>query len=119
MSAAKTPEQIVQEQLDFYNKQDVAGFASTYTDDVQLMNHPSGDVFVSDQEELKERYAKMFQANPENHAALKNRIVFGDFVIDLEEVSGRDNREPFQAVAIYQVKEGLISKVWFLEKKGE
>jgi hypothetical protein len=116
MSTGKTPEQVVQEQLDFYNNQDVPGFASTYSEDVQLIDHPSGKVFVSGQEELKERYAKMFLANPENHAALKNRIVFGDFVIDLEEVSGRDNREPFQAVAIYQVKESLISKVWFLEK---
>lgn len=112
-----TPEKIVQLQLDYYNQQDVEGFVSTYTPDVQIMEHPSGNILVRGADQLRARYAKMFQANPNNHAALKNRITYGNFVIDLEEVSGRDNREPFQAVAIYEVKENLISKVTFLEKE--
>lgn len=119
MSEKKTPEQVVQLQLDYYNKQDVAGFVSTYTSDIEITEHPSGNVLVRGEDELRERYAKMFAANPNNRAAIQNRIAFGSFVIDLEEVSGRDNREPFQAVAIYEVKDQLIKKVTFLEKEKE
>ncbi len=119
MTEKHSPEKIVQLQLDYYNQQDVDGFVSTYTPDVLITEHPSGNVLVRGAEALRERYANMFAANPDNHAKLVNRITFGPFVIDLEEVSGRDQREPFQAVAIYEVRNQLISSVTFLEKGEE
>ena len=112
-----TEEEIVQKQLEYYNAQDIEGFLSTYAENVQILDHPSGEVRMTGREEMKASYTAMFAMNPNNRCAIKNRTVFGNFVIDLEEITGRDNRDPYQALAIYEVKEGLISRVWFLEKE--
>lgn len=114
MSSHHSAVDVVQKQLDFYNDQDLPGFVSTYAPDIQILEHPSGNVMVTGREELGESYAKLFAENPRNHCELKNRTVYGNFVIDLEEITGRENRDPYQAVAIYEVKEKLISRVWFL-----
>jgi hypothetical protein len=113
----KTPEEIVQQQLLCYNSQDLAGFVSTYAEDVLIMEHPSGNVLVSGKKALTERYAKMFQENPNNHCVIKDRICYSNYVIDREEITGRDNRGAFEALAIYEVNDQVISKVWFLEAK--
>ena len=44
-------------------------------------------------------------------ATLLNRIVQGNIVIDHEEILS--DRGKFYAVAIYEIKNGKISKVWF------
>ncbi|GAA4713848.1 nuclear transport factor 2 family protein [Brevibacillus fulvus] len=118
MAHQERAEEVVQRQLDFYNKQDLDGFVSTYAKEVELLEHPSGQLLAKGEAALRDRYAKMFRENPNNHAEIKNRTVFGNYVIDLEEVTGRENRGPFQALAIYEVKEGLISRVWFLREEA-
>ena len=41
-----------------------------------------------------------------------DRIVQGDFVMDHELITGRDN--DVTLVAIYEVKDGLITRAWFV-----
>ena len=53
-----------------------------------------------------------FLANAEIlHCNLLNRIVDGNFVIDQEEIFIKNAKR--YGVAIYEVKEGKIIKVWF------
>ncbi|UHA73680.1 nuclear transport factor 2 family protein [Paenibacillus sp. 481] len=115
MSNHLTPEQIVQLQLNYYNNQDIDGFVSTYAVDVLIMDHPSGTVSIRGRQQLREVYEQVFANHPNSRAQIKNRMTFAHFVIDLEEVSGRVGREPFEAVAIYEVVGEVITKVWFLE----
>jgi hypothetical protein len=56
----------------------------------------------------------MFKQFTKNYAALRGRIVQGSYVIDKEFVTGREGQKDFEATAIYEVKNGLIVKVWFL-----
>ena len=45
------------------------------------------------------------------HCNLLNRMVHGNFVIDHEEIITQ--KGSFRGVAIYEVKNGKIIKVWF------
>ena len=108
---APDPETIVQKQLDAYNARDIDGFMDTYTDDISLFNYPS-EKRSQGQEEIRKGYADFFTTTPDLHCEVKNRIVIGNKVIDEEIITANGNT--FSAVAIYEVDNGKISKVYFL-----
>ncbi|ALC89276.1 steroid delta-isomerase [Bacillus sp. FJAT-18017] len=110
------PEELAQQQLDAYNKQDIDAFVSVYSKDVVVRNFPSNQVSLFGIEQFRERYANLFQTNPNQRAELKSRIVKGNIVIDHEYVTGRANGEAVEeAIAIYEVSEDKILNVWFVK----
>ena len=104
--------QMVQLQLDAYNARDIDAFAACFSDDVRLHELNDSSLIAEGRPALREIYADLFEACPELHAVLLNRIECGDVVIDHERVSGMAPEEQ-EAVAIYQVRDGLIQQVWF------
>jgi hypothetical protein len=102
---------VVQEQLEAYNARDLERFAATYSADVRIWRMPATDPSIVGQAELRETYAKRF-ASPGLHAEIVNRIVIGNKVIDHERVVGIE-AHPVEAVAVYEVADGLIRAVWF------
>lgn len=107
------PENIVQEQLDAYNKRDIGAFMATYSDDIQLFNFPK-NLSTDGPEKMRKGYTEFFTSTPDLHCKIKNRIVIGNKVIDEEQVTANGNA--FSAVAIYEVEKGKIAKVTFLRK---
>ena len=63
---------------------------------------------------IRANYAQVFEQSPQLHAEVLARIVHGDFVVDHERVTGQP-RGTFSAVAIYETRDGLIHRVWFVE----
>ncbi|WP_266366746.1 nuclear transport factor 2 family protein [Tellurirhabdus rosea] len=110
-AAQDAPEKVVQKQLDAYNAQNVDAFVATYADSVVLYQWPN-KVMLSGKQALRQQYAGYFKNNPENYAALVGRIVQGNFVIDREKVTGKGYE--VYATAVYEVRNGLITKVWFI-----
>lgn len=108
-----TPEQLVQEQLDAYNARDLARFASTFADDVVSYRLPDREPMLRGKAALAEHYATQRFNLPALHADLVARIVMGNKVIDHERIHGV-REVPYEAVAIYEVRQGLISTVWFV-----
>ncbi|WP_396637530.1 nuclear transport factor 2 family protein [Maribacter sp. R77961] len=108
---APNPETIVQKQLDAYNARDIDRFMDTYTDDISLFNYPV-EKRSQGQEEMRKVYADFFTSTPDLHCEIKNRIVIGNKVIDEEKITANGNT--FSTVAIYEVEDGKISKVYFL-----
>lgn len=105
---------LAQKQLDAYNAQNLEEFLSVYSEDVKVMEFPTNAVTTNGIAEMRERYGRLFKENPHNHAALVSRIVKGNKVIDHEHVTGRADGIERQAVAIYEIENEKISKVWFL-----
>ena len=110
----REPREMAQAQLDAYNARDVDAFVACYAPDVVVSRLPSGKVLAEGRDALRATYGKLFADAPNLHCELTNRIVHGRCVVDHEEVTGFPGREWVRAVAIYEVEEGLIRKVWFL-----
>lgn len=108
MSAAD----IVQRQLDAYNAQDLDAFCACFAADCVLAEL-NGAVTQQGAAAVRARYETLFSDFPENHAALVNRVVVGDVVIDHEDIT-RSPSERINAAAIYTVKDGLIARVDFV-----
>jgi hypothetical protein len=111
---SESPESVVQRQLEAYNAHDIDAFMATYSQTIQLLEFPSGKLISEGQETMRARYADVF-IKRKPHVDVAPRIVSGNFVIDREKVtiSGSDE---FFAVAIYEVVDGLIQRVWFVEE---
>ncbi|MBC8171867.1 MAG: nuclear transport factor 2 family protein [Anaerolineae bacterium] len=109
---SKTPEQVVQQQLEAYNAHDIDAFMATYSPTIQIMNFPSGAVIYTDPAVMRTDYQRYF-ANGLPHAEVSKRMTNGNFVIDYE-VGHDQNKGDWQAIAIYEVVDGLIQRVWFV-----
>lgn len=105
-------ESIVQEQLEAYNKRDTETFVSTYSPQVELYNFPK-TLNLKGRSNLERQYGAFFENTPDLRADIKNRIVIGNKVIDEEWVT--INGTELRAIAIYEVENGEISKVTFIQ----
>lgn len=106
------PETIVNKQLEVYNNRDIEGFIKTYTKDLQLFMFPN-TLNTNGQTALYKQYNTMFNRVQDLNAQIINRIVLGNKVIDKEKVTV--NGKTFYAIAIYEVENGLIAKVTFIQ----
>ncbi len=107
-------ENIVQQQIEFYNAGNIEGFASTYADAITVYTFPDNTVTLSGKQALIERYTKTFKKNM--HAEIKNRSIVGNKVIDWEFATNGLTGETVSLMAIYEVDNNLISKVWFIRE---
>ena len=110
-------EKIVQRQLDAYNKRDLDLFLSFYSPTVDIYNFLESKPYISGQAEMKKVYRDVFGSSPALNAKIEGRIVFDNKVIDHEQVTGRKGVDFLEVVVIYEIKNSLIDKVYFIRKK--
>lgn len=106
-------EQLVQEQLDAYNKRDIEAFLKPYADSVAVYFFPNQFLYKG-KDRMRQEYAPMFANTPDLYCTLKSRMVFGSRVIDEESVVFDKNRPPLHAAAIYTIAQGKIIAVHFI-----
>jgi hypothetical protein len=111
ITQTETPEKLAQKQLDGYNALNIEAFLEPYADDVEIYNFPN-TLLMKGKAEMRKSYQKYFENTPKLHCELKNRIIQGNTVIDHEYITGVNT--PFTVVAIYQVENGKIKKVYFV-----
>lgn len=109
----RSPEDLAQAQLDAYNGKDIKAFVACYHKDVEVFDFQNGELRMKGLEAFEERYTKLFQ-NTKIHARLEQRMSLGAVVMDKEFVTGMGD-DPVEAIAIYEVAENLIRKVWFVK----
>lgn len=116
-SLEKISYDIAQKQLEDYNKKNLDDFLSAYTDDVQVFQFPDSLLYTGI-DKMREAYKNFFERSPNVICRLINRIVNGRYVIDFESISNHYSGIDFEAVAIYEITNGKIRKVWFLPRKN-
>ena len=108
----ETPEQIVQKQVNAYNARNIDAFLATYAKDVKIYNE-QGQLIIEGHDQMRAGYTNMFETVTNLYCEIENRIVINNKVIDKEKV--RYNNSFINAVAVYEVSNGKISKVNFIE----
>ncbi len=111
----RTAEALAQIQLNAYNARQLEPFLAVYSPDVEVYQFPDRLMFKG-KEKMRQRYAAFFAKANKLHARLVGRVRRGRFVVDQEDVvTGIPGRERLRALAIYEVRAGLIHKVWFIK----
>ena len=106
---------LVQRQLEAYNAQDLEAFLATYADDAVIMSRATGQILLQGKQAIRDRYGKIFQQYPKNHARIAERRTEGNNVVmDHEIVTGRgpEKPDPWDVGWVrYEVEGGLIRRV--------
>ncbi|KUG07386.1 hypothetical protein ASU33_13605 [Solirubrum puertoriconensis] len=105
---------MVQQQLDAYNARNLEAFAATYHEQVELLTFPA-TLRSKGIAKLREGYSQFFAQTPDLNCQIVHRTVLGNKVIDHERVTGLPNGQVLEAVAIYEVENGLIRRVTFVQ----
>ncbi len=108
-----SPAQLAQQQLNAYNGHNLEAFLAPYSEDVKVYTFPNKLNFEG-KETMRQKY-QFIEQNPDLHCELVNRIVEGNTIIDHEKVTVSKDRPPFKAIAIYKIKDGKISEVYFIQ----
>jgi imidazolonepropionase-like amidohydrolase len=108
----ESPEAIVQRQLNAYNARDIDAFMDTYSEDVELYDFPN-KLTGKGKENMRKGYEGFFKNVPNLYCEIEKRIVIGNKVIDHEKV--RAGTKTLTAVAVYEVENGKIKKVTFID----
>ncbi len=106
---------LVEEQLIAYNNRDIEAFLNPFSEDVKGYNYPDKLSFDG-KDEMRKRYAQLFDACPNLHCKTMSRTVFKNTVIDKELVTGMvkdENVIPY-FIAIYKITSNKISEVRFM-----
>jgi len=112
----KTPLELVQFQLDAYNRRDLATFLTAFSNGVQSYRFPDMTLLLDGKAAFGAFYAANRFVHEELRAELVNRIVVGNTVIDHEMIHGL-SPEPVEMAVIFEVKDGLIEKVFAIPAK--
>jgi hypothetical protein len=107
------PLAVVIAQLVGYNNRDIDAFAATFADDAVGIDLDTNNPRFTGIAELRERYGKQFREQPNQRSNVVTRSIVGNFVFDLEHITGMSDRPPFHLMAIYRVNQGKIDRVWF------
>lgn len=102
---------VVDRQHAAYNRHDLEGFLAAYADSVVIQT--LGDsVAMTGKARLRESSADWFAEAPAARVEVTERMRLGPFVVDRQRVSGGPEGKPLEAIGIYEVREGLIRRVW-------
>ncbi|AXT20336.1 hypothetical protein D7030_04240 [Flavobacteriaceae bacterium AU392] len=111
-----TPEAVVQNQLDAYNNRNIEDFIACHAKNVELFSFTESIPYLKGREHLKKTYNEIFESSPNLYSKLLKRIVFGNKVIDYEEITGRKGVELLELVAIYEIENEVIARAHFIRK---
>ncbi len=103
----------VDRQIAAYNAQDLEGFLATYADSVAVQN--LGDtITVEGKGALRKSTKDWFAQAPQARSEVIDRMVMGPFVVDHERLTGVPDGAPVEVIGIFEVRDSLIRRVWFV-----
>lgn len=109
------PAQVIQSQVDAYNRKDLAAFLATYAEDAEQYNL-HGELLAKGHAQMRQRYLERFQ-EPDLHAQILSRSSIGNVVVDTELVTRNfpgEGRGTIEMICIYELAEGKVRKASFV-----
>jgi hypothetical protein len=105
------PTQIVQQQLEAYNRRDIEAFIGLFAEDACGYEPGSTTPMLSGKAAIRGRYEELFANSPRLHSDVVTRVALGRTVIDLERITGRNGSEQVvDLMLIYEVIDGRIQR---------
>lgn len=110
----ETPEAVVKRQFETYNRQDIDAYLDCFSADIEMFVFGQAKPFLSGHAAVRAFYLTKRFNIPGLRAELLSEIALGDTVIYLERLIGLTPGQDATAIAIHQVEEGRIRRMWFI-----
>jgi hypothetical protein len=106
---------IVQKQLEAYNKRDLKTFTSLFHEDAILYNLGDTTPIASGLEAVTRLYERLFANSPNLRSDVISRQIIGNKVLDYEVITGRAGAsEPIYLIAVYEIVDNKIKRCYFI-----
>ncbi|MBT1702205.1 amidohydrolase family protein [Chryseosolibacter indicus] len=107
----ETPEMLVQRQVVAYNAGNIDAFLDTYSDEIELFNFPDS-LMAKGKDAMRKIYEPLFKNPGFKPVQIVNRITLANKIMDHESLVY--NGKKINAIAVYEVKDGKITRVTFI-----
>ena len=111
-----SPRDIADAQLVAYNARDLDAFMALFADDAWIEDLPTGQKRAIGKPAITDIYRARFADNPGLLCVVHAKMDLGDYAIDHETVTGLAAGD-IDAIAIYEVREGLIRSIRFIRQE--
>ncbi|MBB6096370.1 hypothetical protein HNQ60_005292 [Povalibacter uvarum] len=113
---AKTPEQVVREYTDAANRHDLDAFLALYSPAIRKFRFP-GEQTSEGLQHNREVYTKAFAAAPNLKIEIVELIALADKVMVRDRVTGRPDGKTAEELTVYQVQDGRITNILYVERQ--
>lgn len=110
-----TPEEVVRAYTDAANRHDLDAFLALYADDVRKFRF-AGELTSQGIAHNRETYKKSFAAAPNLKIEIVEMITLGDKVMVHDRVTGRPDGKTADELTVYQVRDGRITNIVYVER---
>ncbi len=111
------PEEVVQENLDFYNQRNINEFMKSFSEGIEVYNLGEVKPIIKGAPQVRKVYKQLFENSPKLHSTILKRIVIGNKVIDHESITGRNgSKEIVELTLIYEVENNKIVRITVIRK---
>jgi hypothetical protein len=114
--AAATPEEVVRAYTDAANRHDLEAFLALYAPTIRKFRFP-GEMTSEGMEHNRDVYTKSFAAAPALKIENIRMIALGDKVVVHDRVTGRADGKIADEVTVYQVQDGRITNIVYVQQK--
>lgn len=109
----KVPEDIVQAQVEAYNRQDIQAFLACFHPEAEFVRWPNEVVFKG-HDDFRQRYCELWARAPQLRAKITKRIAVGRFITDMEQLIGHPDGERAPLQVIYETEGKRIRRFWVI-----
>ena len=99
--------------IEKWNDRDVPRLLGLFEPSAAIYELPLPDPVASGEEQLRERFEKIFDASGPYKLEVTKHTSGGDWVVYLERGVLDPDGKPAEALAIYQIRDGRIRRVWY------
>ncbi len=115
-SKSSTPEEVVRAYTDAANRHDLEAFLALYAADIRKFRFP-GELTSQGIDHNRTVYQKAFAAAPDLKIEIVELTTLGDKVMVHDRVTGRPDGKSADEFTIYQVQDGRITNIVYVEQQ--
>ncbi|OLS26779.1 MAG: hypothetical protein HeimC3_06710 [Candidatus Heimdallarchaeota archaeon LC_3] len=104
---------VVDKQLEAYNERNIKDFVGCYSNDKKAYLLESNKLISDGKKQLEKSMKESFNSNANAKTKLMARITQNNLIIDHEEITNYSGGKTVKTVAVYEVINDLITKIWF------
>ncbi len=110
------PEAVVRSYTDAANRHDLEAFLALYAPDIRKFRFP-GELASSGIEHNRQVYTKSFAEKSEIKVEIVELMALGDKVVVHDRVTGRPDNRTADELTVYQVQNGKITNIVYVEQQ--
>jgi hypothetical protein len=115
-SAQASPEEVVRAYTEAANRHDLEAFLALYAPSIRKFRFP-GELTSEGIEHNRAVYSKSFPAAPNLKIEILELFAVGDKVVVHDRVTGRPDGKTADEITVYQVQDGRITNIVYVEQK--